>query len=234
MFIAGFPVGSLAANCYLVAPAAGAGCVIIDPGEDALAQIVATAAEHRLVPQAALLTHGHLDHAGSLQLVARHFGIPGYLHSADEYMLDDPLAALSAPFRAMLAGRTMPAMRPDELRRLVPGNVVACADLSFSVDHTPGHTGGSVIMRLAGDGPRPDVLFTGDTLFAGSVGRTDLPGGSAAELNESLRRSVLSQSDDAVVLPGHGPQTTIGAERRANPFLVPLISADPGAYLSGS
>lgn len=229
VFIAGFPAGSLAANCYLLAPAAGAGCVIIDPGEGALEGVIATVDEHRLQPMAVVLTHGHLDHAAALREVGSRYGIPGYLHPADDYMLDDPLSALSPEFRKMLAGYPLPRMRPDELHPLAGGDVLSFGELSLSIAHTPGHTGGSVLIALAGDGDRPDILFTGDTLFAGSVGRTDLPGGSTAELNASLIRSVLTQADDAVVLPGHGPQSTIGAERQVNPFLAPLIGADPGA-----
>ena len=227
MFIAGFPAGSLAANCYLVAPAAGADCVIVDPGEDALEAVRATVAEHGLRPVAALLTHGHLDHAGSLRDVARAFDIPGYLHPDDDYMLDDPLAALSPEFRQLLAGHPLPAMRPDDLRPLTAGQVLTLADLELTVAHTPGHTGGSVLFALAGDGTRPEVLFTGDTLFAGSVGRTDLPGGSTATLTASLRAEIVGRPRDAVVLPGHGPQTTIGAELRGNPYLAPLAEQAP-------
>lgn len=224
MFIAGFPAGSLAANCYLLAPAVGGDCVIVDPGEDALAGVRSTVAEHGLRPVAALLTHGHLDHAASLRQVTEAFGIPGYLHPADDYMLDDPLAALSPEFRQMLAGYDLPAMRPDDLRVLAPDDVLDFGDLALTVVHTPGHTGGSVLFVLAGDGERPEVVFTGDTLFAGSVGRTDLPGGSTETLTASLRASVLHRPHDAVILPGHGPQSTIGAELRTNPFLVPLRS----------
>ena len=229
MLIASFPSGALAANCYLVAPGAGEGCVIVDPGEAALSPVIATVREHGLTPVAVILTHGHLDHAASLRLVCEQFDVPGYLHAADDYMLDDPLSALSAELRAALAGYPLPPMRPDEVRRLNGGDRLDFDGFAMSVEHTPGHTGGSVLFRLAADDSRPDVLFSGDTLFAGSVGRTDLPGGSSAQLIESLRRCVLSQADEAVVLPGHGPRTTIGAERRTNPFLVPLISAEPSA-----
>lgn len=224
VFIAGFPAGSLAANCYLLAPAAGGDCVIVDPGEDALEGVRATVTEHGLRPVAALLTHGHLDHAAAFRDVTSAYGIPGYLHPADDYMLDDPLAALSPEFRQMLAGYDLPAMRPDELRQLAADEVLTFGELELTVAHTPGHTGGSVVFVLAGAGDRPEVLFTGDTLFAGSVGRTDLPGGSTATLTTSLRAEVLGRPADAVILPGHGPQSTIGAELRANPFLVPLLA----------
>ncbi len=229
MLIAGFPAGSLAANCYLVAPGAGAGCVIVDPGEDAFDQIVATVTEHGLQPVAALLTHGHLDHAASLRDVTRHFDIPGYLHAADDYMLDEPLAALSPELRAMLAGRPMPEMRPETLEYLVAGDELSFDGFTLVVDHTPGHTGGSVILRLPAADQRPEVLFSGDTLFAGSVGRTDLPGGSTAELTSSLKRCVLPRPGTAVVLPGHGPRSTVDAELRSNPFLIPLAAGRDAA-----
>jgi hydroxyacylglutathione hydrolase len=224
VFIAGFPTGSLAANCYLVAPAAGGDCIVVDPGEDALEAVRAGVTEHGLRPVAALLTHGHLDHAAALRQVTDTYGIPGHLHPADDYMLDDPLAALSPEFRQMLAGYDLPAMRPDDLRTLAPDDVLTFGELQLTVRHTPGHTGGSVLFAIAGDGSRPEVLFTGDTLFAGSVGRTDLPGGSAATLTASLRAHILGRPHDAVILPGHGPQSTIGAEIRSNPFLVPLLT----------
>jgi hydroxyacylglutathione hydrolase len=229
VFIAGFPTGSLAANCYLLAPAAGGECVIVDPGEDAFAAVQATVSEHGLRPVAVLLTHGHLDHAASLREVTRAYDIPGYLHPADEYMLDDPLSALSAELRELLAGYDLPAMRPDDLRVLGADDLLSFGDLELSVVHTPGHTGGSVLFALAGDAGRPEVLFTGDTLFAGSVGRTDLPGGSTATLTASLRSQVLGRPADAVILPGHGPQSTIGAELRTNPFLVPLLPSSEQA-----
>ncbi len=229
MFIAGFPAGSLQANCYLVALGPGEPCLIIDPGEDAVDGIDALVVEHGLQPVGALLTHGHLDHAASLQQVSRLFKIPGFVHEADDYMLDDPMAALSPELRSMLAGRPMPMMRPDPLVYLDDDGELEFGELRLKVEHTPGHTGGSVVFRLAGDGTRPDVLFTGDTLFAGSVGRTDLPGGSTAVLNDSLLRLARDHRDEAVILPGHGPRSTIGAEKSVNPFVAPLVRAAENA-----
>lgn len=229
MLIAGFPSGALAANCYLVAAGPGGACVIVDPGEAALEPVRATVTQHGLRPVAALLTHGHLDHAASLRDVAVEYGVPGYLHAADDYMLDDPLSALSPELRTMLAGYPLPVMRPDELRSLAAGTALEFDGFALTVDHTPGHTGGSVVFRLAADRDRPEVVFAGDTLFAGSVGRTDLPGGSADELMASLGRLLGSGTDDTVVLPGHGQRTTFGAERRWNPFLAPLAEGAPGA-----
>jgi len=219
VFIAGFPAGSLAANCYLVAPSAGADCVIIDPGENALEQIVATTEQHGLKPVAAILSHGHLDHAASLLDVTRRFGIPGFLHAADEYMLDDPLAALSPELRVALAGLPVQGLRPDVVIGLADLAEPDLAGLPLTIDHVPGHTGGSLVFRLAGEGDRPEILLTGDTLFAGSIGRTDLPGGNSAQELLSIRDRILSRPDDAVVLPGHGPATSVAAERAGNPFL---------------
>ncbi len=222
MFIAGFPVGSLQANCYLLALEPGSDCIIIDPGEDASEQVAAVVAEHRFRPVAAVLTHGHLDHAASLQKVCQTYGIPGYVNAADEYMLDDPLAALSEQFRVAMTGMPLPAMRPEELRYLAQGDQLQLAGLTLQIDHTPGHTQGCVVLRLAAADDRPEILLTGDTLFAGSVGRTDLPGGSTDQLLLSIKSKLLTREDDALVLPGHGLTSTIGDERQTNPFLVGL------------
>ena len=221
MLIAGFPAGSFQANCFVVAPEAGGQCVVIDPGEDAAERLQALLDEHRLTPVAVLLTHGHLDHMASAAAICRAADIPAYIHPADEYMLDDPLAALSAELRAALAGMPKDGFRPDEVLPLADLLEPGLADLPLTVDHLPGHTGGSVVYRFAGDGDRPEILFTGDTLFAGSIGRTDLPGGSMDQELASIADRVLSRADDAVVLAGHGPATTVGNERTSNPFLTP-------------
>lgn len=222
MFIAGFPAGSFQANCYLIAREAGASALVVDPGEDALEQLAATVTEHGLRPVAVLLTHGHLDHAASVPQVCAAYDIPVWLHADDDYMLDDPLAALSPELRRALADRPIPSLRPADVGFFADGDLPGLADLPFTVDHTPGHTGGSVVLRLDAAEGRPEVLFTGDTLFAGSIGRSDLPGGSAAVLNNSLAAKLLTRDDGAIVLPGHGPTSSIGAERRSNPYLQDL------------
>ncbi|RIJ76290.1 MBL fold metallo-hydrolase [Nakamurella silvestris] len=219
MFISGFPAGSFQANCFLIAPEGGGPAVIVDPGEDATERIVEIVKQNGLAPVAVLLTHGHLDHTASLLEVCRTFDIPVLIHPDDEYMLDDPLAALSSQLKEALADRPTGSLRPEQVLHLVDGGAPAVADLPITVDHTPGHTGGSVVFRIAGDGDRPEVLFTGDTLFAGSVGRTDLPGGSREVLDRSLAGKLLVRPDAALVLPGHGPTSSIGDERRTNPFL---------------
>ena len=230
MLIAGFPAGSFQANCYVLAAAAGAPCVVIDPGQDVVDRLEPLLAEHRLRPVAVILTHGHLDHTASAGAVGRlrsagSGGAPTYIHPADEYMLDDPLAALSPELRDALAGMPMDGLRPDTVIGLSDLENPGLAGLPLTIDHVPGHTGGSVVIRVAGDDDRPEILLTGDTLFAGSIGRTDLPGGDYATILDSLARVCLPMPDETVVLAGHGPQTTIGAERASNPFLAGLTPA---------
>lgn len=219
MLIAGFPAGSFQANCYVLAAEPGAACVVVDPGQDAIGGLTALLAEHRLRPAAVILTHGHLDHTAAAAEFCRTADVPAYIHGADEYMLDDPLAGLSPELQAALAGMPMGNLRPPTVLQLHDLLEPGLGGLPITIDHTPGHTGGSVVIRLAGDGDRPEVLFTGDTLFAGSIGRTDLPGGSASQELGSIHERLLTRPADAVVLPGHGPSSTIGAERAGNPFL---------------
>lgn len=230
MLIAGFPAGSFGTNCYVIAPAAGERCVVVDPGQDAVDGVADILREHRLLPAAVVLTHGHLDHMWSVLPVCGAHDVPAYIHPADRFMLADPLRGVSPQFAAMV-GPDVTFAEPDEVRELADGEALGLGGvLGFDlvVDHAPGHTKGSVTFTLprldaAGD---PDVLFSGDLLFAGSIGRSDLPGGDPAELNDSLARVVLPRPDDTLVLPGHGGSTTIGRERASNPFLRGLKSVD--------
>ncbi|HTJ68956.1 MAG TPA: MBL fold metallo-hydrolase [Actinospica sp.] len=229
MLIAGFPAGSFGTNCYVIAPAAGERCVVVDPGQDAVDGVAEILREHRLRPAAVVLTHGHLDHMWSVVPVCGAHDVPAYIHPADRFMLADPLRGVSPQLAAMIGDETF--TEPDEVRELTDGRALGLADvLGFDlvVDHAPGHTKGSVTFTLprlddAGD---PDVMFSGDLLFAGSIGRSDLPGGDPGELDESLARVVLPRPDDTLVLPGHGGSTTIGRERASNPFLRGLKSVD--------
>ncbi len=230
MLIAGFPAGSFGTNCYVIAPAAGERCVVVDPGQDAVDGVADILREHRLRPAAVILTHGHLDHMWSVLPVCGAHDVPAYIHPADRFMLADPLKGVSPHFAAMV-GPDVTFAEPDEVRELADGKALGLDGvLGFDlvVDHAPGHTKGSVTFTLprldaAGD---PDVLFSGDLLFAGSIGRSDLPGGDPAELDDSLARVVLPRPDDTLVLPGHGGSTTIGRERASNPFLRGLKSVD--------
>ncbi len=228
MLVAGFPAGAFQTNCYVVAPAAGEACVIVDPGQDAVDDLEALLAEHRLTPVAVLLTHGHFDHTFSVAPVCDGHDVPAYLHPEDREMLADPLKGLSPDAVAFFGGR-IAVREPREVRPLDDGAPLQLAGLALRVDHTPGHTRGSVVFTTPAD-DGTEVVLAGDTLFAGSIGRTDLPGGDHAQMLASLRDKLLTRDDATIVLPGHGPATTIGRERASNPFLADL---EPGARVRG-
>jgi hydroxyacylglutathione hydrolase len=230
VLIAGFPAAAFDTNCYLVAPAAGEECLVVDPGVEVVPQLDQVLTEHRLRPVAVLLTHGHLDHTFSVTPVCRARGIPAYIHPDDEELLADPIKGLSAQAGTFFGGR-LEWTEPDDVLTMVDGAVLRLAGLEVTVDHAPGHTPGSVIFRLPYDGPAegvPEVALSGDVLFAGSIGRVDLPGGSWEQMRTSLATKVLPLADQVVVLPGHGPQTTIGRERASNPYLQDLAGVGPG------
>ena len=224
MLVTGFPAGAFAANCYLVAPAPGEECVIIDPGQDAERGIEELLGRYRLKPIAVLLTHGHIDHMWSVAPVCGAKGVPAYVHPDDRELLADPGKGMDLMVGQQLFGG-MTFSEPDDVRELSDGEIVTLGGLDFTIGHTPGHTPGSVTFR--GQEDDLDALFTGDLLFAGSIGRTDLPGGDHATMLKSLART-LTLPDETIVLPGHGPQTTIGDERRGNPFLTGLQPAQKG------
>lgn len=228
MLVTGFPAGAFAANCYLVAPAPGEECVIIDPGQDAERGIEELLGRYRLKPIAVLLTHGHIDHMWSVAPVCGARGIAAYIHPDDREMLSDPAKGMSLMAKQQFLGG-LTFSEPDDVLELADGEVATLAGLDFRIGHTPGHTPGSVTFRstAGGGGQDLDALFTGDLLFAGSIGRTDLPGGDHPAILESLSRT-LTLPDETIVLPGHGPQTTIGDERRTNPFLTGLKPAQKG------
>ena len=223
MLVAGFPAGSFATNCYIVAPSAGAECVIIDPGQDAETGVEELVREHRLKPVAVILTHGHIDHIWSVAPVCGARDVPAFIHPEDRGLLTDPARGLSLSVGQQLFGG-ITFTEPDDVREITDGAVLELAGLELTVDHAPGHTPGSVTFRV----PESDreVLFSGDLLFAGSIGRTDLPGGDYPAIMTSLSRVCLPLPDETVVLPGHGPQTTIGRERATNPFLTDLAPSD--------
>lgn len=221
MLLTGFPAGMLQCNCYILAARAGSDAIIVDPGQRAMGRIREILDENRLTPSAVLLTHGHVDHIWSAQKVADTYGCPVYIHPEDRFMLTDPLKGFG-PRLAQLAFGVLFSEPKQVVELDRDGDKLELGGITVTVDHTPGHTRGSVVFRVA-DGPA-ELAFTGDTLFKQSVGRTDLPGGSGRDLLDSIVTKLLVLDDDTVVLPGHGPQTTIGAERRTNPFLEGLSS----------
>ncbi len=219
MLVAGFPAEMFATNCWVVAPGAGHECVVVDPGVGVQGHLAEVLSEHRLQPVAVLLTHGHLDHTYSVTPVCGARGIPAYVHSSDRYRLTDPVSLLGPELRAAVGG-LLTWTEPDDVRTLEDGMALPLAGLEVTVDHAPGHTEGSVLFRLPGAGDEPPLCLTGDVLFRGSIGRTDLTGGDGAAMERSLRTKVLPLPDETVVLPGHGETTTIGRERAANPYLL--------------
>jgi len=227
VLVGGFPAGPWGTNCYVIATEPGAECVIVDPGKDSAGGIEDLVSEHGLKPVAVLLTHGHIDHVWSVVPVCGARGIPAFIHPNDRAMLSDPLSAMSPQSVDMLASMTEGRLamgEPDDIRLLEDALTISVAGLDFIVEHAPGHTGGSVMFRRAETTEDPTVLLSGDVLFEGSIGRTDLPGGDHSQMLNSLRTKVLPLADTTVVLPGHGGTTTIGRERLSNPYLTALAS----------
>jgi hydroxyacylglutathione hydrolase len=225
VFVVGFPALAFATNCYVIATAAGEECLVVDPGIGVLDRLAEVLAEHRLRPAAVLLTHGHIDHVYSVTPVCGAHGVAAHVHADDRYRLTDPLPLVDPMLLAMFEqqfGARATWQEPSDVVALTEGASLELAGLSVDVIHAPGHTEGSVMFRMpqAPDGVAAGgTLLAGDVLFAGSIGRTDLPGGDHAAMMRSLREKVLTQPDDLLVLPGHGPATTIGRERAANPYL---------------
>ena len=191
--------------------------------------------EHRLKPVAVLLTHGHIDHMWSVTPVAGTYDATAWIHPDDRHLLSDPMVGISPESSRMLLGGDYTFVEPDDVQELADGRKLELAGLEMTVDHTPGHTQGSVTFRTPyGDQGISQVMFAGDLLFAGSIGRTDLPGGDHPTMLRTLAAKVLPLDDDIAVLPGHGEQTTIGRERATNPFLLDLIDNGPsGAGAAG-
>jgi len=236
VLIAGFPAGPWGTNCYVVATGPGAECVVVDPGKDASDGVADLVREHRLKPVAVLVSHGHIDHMWCVAPVAGAYDATAWIHPRDRHLLSDPMAGMSRETAGMLLGGRYEFSEPDDVRELADGQDLELAGLSFTVDHTPGHTQGSVTFRTPydQDAEVSEVMFSGDLLFAGSIGRTDLPGGDHPTMLRSLREKVLPLRDDIVVLPGHGEQTSIGRERATNPYLQDLAhDAEPSAPTRG-
>jgi len=219
------PVGMLQCNCHIVGDPKTHEAIVIDPGDDA-ARILDIIARHHLKVSAIIITHTHIDHVVGLHRIQQATGAPVYMHSDDLelYRMLDVQAA-------WLGWKVPEKAKVDKLLR--EGDAVRWGPYEVHVLHTPGHTQGSICLYMPGEMPlspanvtvanlaerMPGRLFAGDTLFAGSIGRTDLWGGSFEEIIRSLKGKVLALPDDTIVYPGHGESTTIGQERETNPFL---------------
>lgn len=205
-----------ATNCWVIAAEKGSECIIVDPGmTDISSEIEMIVAEEGLKPVAALLTHGHLDHTFSVKPLADGYDIPAYIHSEDRRFIAEPAGIHGAQFVETLSG--MSFSEPKKVEVLKDGSMLELLGLSIKAIHAPGHTRGSLMFLL-----NDEFLLSGDVLFAGSIGRTDLPTGSSSDMKNTLKKKVLTLNDEIRVLPGHGGETTIKYERKTNPYLKEL------------
>lgn len=215
----GLTLGAWRANCYVVGDREAGTAVVVDPGQDGVGPVEAAVERLGLAIEAVLLTHGHLDHLWSAPDLAARHNVEVYLHDDDRYLWQQPGQAFGAD-AALLRAQFGLEWEPDDerLRPIRDGEVLALGGTDFTVRHAPGHTPGSCTFLLDGEQP---VLLSGDLIFAGSVGRTDLPRGDQDALFDSISRVVLALPDRTVIQSGHGPATSVGTERRSNPFLQP-------------
>jgi glyoxylase-like metal-dependent hydrolase (beta-lactamase superfamily II) len=202
------PVGPLQCNCSIIGDEVTRKAMIIDPGDD-INDILALIRKHNLQVKQIVITHAHIDHVGGAMKLRAATGAPILLNQNDYALLK------MLDLQAAWVGMASPG-KVEIDRSITTGETVAAGSHSAQVLHTPGHTEGSICLYF----PAEKKLIAGDTLFAGSIGRTDLPGGSMPKILRSLHETVLALPDDTVVVPGHGEMTTIGEERESNPFLV--------------
>jgi glyoxylase-like metal-dependent hydrolase (beta-lactamase superfamily II) len=211
MLLVAVPAWVAQTNAYIVANEPGGLAIVVDapPDPDAIGAVLI---QHNLSVAGVMLTHGHIDHTGGSGQLARATGAAVYVHPDDDFLTLHPAEQLRAMF-----GMVPPGVYdvPEKFEALGEGQVLDVAGLRLGVRHTPGHTPGHCCFFLQDH----ETLFSGDQLFAGSIGRTDLPGGSFTALMASMQDKVLVLPDETRVLPGHGPETTIGKERATNPFL---------------
>lgn len=222
MFLTSFPAGPLQANCYILSMD-GRRCVVVDPGVNSFEPVQAIVAGRDLVVEAVLLTHGHADHVGGAADVADHYGVPAWLHAADRELFD---TSLLMPWALEIIDRFhVNHVEPADLRDLAGGETLEIAGMVFTTEVAPGHRPGCLLWRTPLLTPVPqapeltELVFSGDVVFAGSIGRTDLPGGDDEAMHRTLRDVVLALPDTAVLLPGHGPETTMAHERATNTYL---------------
>ena len=208
MIVETFPVGLLQCNCTILGDEETRGAIVVDPGDDADA-IMSRLEKHDLELKRIVCTHAHIDHVGAIYDLQERADSPASIHEKDLFLFDN--------LKTQAEWIGMPSPKRGEIDRFVDdGDLVECPNVILGVIHTPGHTPGSLTLHLGTESP---ILFTGDTLFLNSIGRTDLWGGSLPDLLGSIKGRLLEFDDDTLVVPGHGPNTTIGRERAQNPFL---------------
>lgn len=220
MLVSGFAAGPWGTNCWVVAPAAHSECIVIDPGLDSLSLLAERLAANSLKPVAVLLTHGHIDHMWSVTPLADGYDIPAVIHAADRHLLSDPLAGVGPAARDLVEQLNADFVEPARLQVFDSNFDLEIAGLKIRIESAPGHTAGSVVYKISDDRPR---MFSGDVLFKGSIGRTDLPGGSMDAMLQSLRNVILPTPAETIVHCGHGADTTIESELRSNPYLREIL-----------
>ena len=208
MIIETFPVGLLQCNCTILGDEETREAIVIDPGDDP-EKILQRLEKHALMLKQIVCTHTHIDHVGAISNLQQRLGTPVAIHKADLFLFE------KLDVQAQWLG--IPTPPPGSIDNFIQdGDAVACRGIEMGVLHTPGHTPGSTTFHLSGD---RNILFTGDTLFMHSIGRTDLWGGSYTEIVNSIQKKLMAFDDDTLVIAGHGQSTSIGHERRYNPFL---------------
>lgn len=216
-------------KCYLLATGRGSECVIVDPGLGVSRRLAEAVAEHGLRPVAVLLTHGHLDHTASVAEVCATYGVPAHINPADNWMFSDPMSGLGAEFGPQfeqVLGPRWTWREPEVVRPLRDGDVLELAGLRLGVTHTPGHTPGSSMFEIRPERSPHAYCLVGDVLHSGSIGRTDMPGGSRVQTLTSLK-GVLAKPDETILLTGHGENSTVGVERIVNPFMRQAAAWEP-------
>lgn len=209
MEIMGFAAGPYQTNCYLAVE--GGHVTVVDPGMHTADAINGYLEENDLELDQVILTHGHIDHTRDAGTLAARHGVPVFIHEADAFMLDDG-AGVSPQSQVLFDAKNMTPIK--DLRFFGDGDTVTIAGQDFEIQHAPGHSPGSVLLVAA------EYCFAGDVVFKGSIGRTDLPQSSPSEMDQTLKNVVLALDDKLMLLPGHGPTTTMRAERTTNPFLL--------------
>lgn len=225
MIVRSFVAPMFATNCWVIANEARGECIIVDPGISTLtsvekggitSEVELIISEEGFKPVAALLTHGHLDHTFSIRPLADGYSIPTYIHAEDRPFIKKPAGILSPEFSGQLG--PIDFTEPQSVLLLNDGAELNFLGLNIRAIHSPGHTKGSLMFMI-----NDELLVSGDVLFAGSIGRTDLPSGSSSDMRKTLTKKILPLNDDIRVLPGHGEETTIKLERKNNPYLREIV-----------